>query len=157
MQYGKATIAAAAVATGLIVAALFVPARADAKQDTPAAAAEGATVGGVSISEMVTASALEGGVPVSPVSSFSRGDGRIYCFVRVRNTTRAETAIRVSFESAEREVRARRGGVRLAIPARRRYRTFARIPASRAAGDYRCVARAETGEVLRSIAFSVTE
>lgn len=155
MEYRKTSLAALIAAVALGVAALVAPTHAIAKQDAPAP--ESATVDGLRISEMVTASELEGGVPVSPVAAFTRGDGRIYCFVRVENRSRAETAIRVSFESAGRELRARRGGVRLAIPARWRYRTFARIPASRAAGNYRCVARAESGEVLRSVEFSVTE
>lgn len=112
---------------------------------------------GITITEIALAKVMVSGVPEAPVTSFSSTDERIYCFVRLQNTTRQETAIIIGFEPATGEPAPSRAGVRLNVPARWRYRTFARIPNNRPPGQYRCVVRSETGDVLHSANYSVTQ
>lgn len=109
----------------------------------------------VTVTEITTARAIVDGVPEAPVNTFTSADQRIYCFLRVENTTGSETAVLVGFEQADGEPGPARGGIRLNIPSRR-YRTFARIPNNRPPGQYRCVARSEDGTVLDSTNFEIT-
>ena len=54
----------------------------------------------LNITEIATASQLEGGVPTSTVDSFQRNRGWIYCFMRLENPTRQEGSVYVAFEPA---------------------------------------------------------
>lgn len=120
-----------------------------------AATALAETAGALAVTEITTARVLVNGVPEAPVTTFSTTD-RIYCFMRVENRTGAETAVLVAFERAEGEPAAGATGLRLSIPASPRYRTFARTSGNRPAGQYRCVVRSESGEVLQTTSFEIT-
>lgn len=109
---------------------------------------------GLSVTELQIGTALERGVVSEPLTSISRSAGRIYAVVRVQNPAREATNIRVAIErvggSAAR-------GFSLDIPARRRYRTVARFPSTRPAGQYRVVVRTEDGRELSSTELTITE
>lgn len=108
----------------------------------------------LSVSEVQLATALENGVAVSPATSFSRADGRIYAVIRLENPSSAATSVRVALEPVD---GASRAGVSLDVPARRRYRTVARFSAGQRPGRYRCVVRTEDGRELASVELTVTE
>jgi hypothetical protein len=120
-----------------------------------AATALAETAGALTVTEITTARVMVNGVPEAPVTTFSASD-RIYCFMRVENHTGAETAVLVAFERADGEAAAGVTGMRLSIPASPRYRTFARTSGNRPAGQYRCVVRNESGEVLQTSNFEIT-
>ena len=143
LAVGSAAIAGAVLLVGVAAA-----------QDQPAAGAPPS----LEITEMVIATGLTAGVPTAPVESVSRRTDTVYCFLRLRNRARAETSIRVAFERAEGEPTNQVRGAELAIPARPRWRTFARVRAwGLRAGPYRCVARGADGTVLHQQAFSVAD
>lgn len=112
---------------------------------------------GIQVTEILLGSELENGVPTAPKTQFSRADGRVYCVIRLQNSTGEEGSVRVAFERAEGEPQARSGGFRLEYPARVRYRTVARTSTSRSPGSYRCVVRNEEGQVLSHANFTLTE
>ena len=111
----------------------------------------------LAVTEIILGSELENGVPTTPSTSFARNSGAVYCMVRLTNPSRAEGAVRISFERAEGEPATRQSGRTLTIPARPRYRTVARSGTARAAGTYRCVVRAEDGSVLSHADYTITE
>lgn len=113
--------------------------------------------GRLTVSEVVIARDIADHEPVEAGTSFSRGSGPLVCFIRAENRTGAEAALLVSWESAANPVGAARGGTRLTVPARPRYRTYARTAVARPAGSYRCVVRDEDGDVLGSAEFSLTD
>lgn len=115
------------------------------------------SAGGVTVAEVVVARAVEDHEPVGVGTSFAASSGPLVCFVRLENRTRAEAAVYVAWEPAEGEPAPARGGVRLAVSARPRYRTYARTVVERPAGAYRCVVRGEDGQVLGSAAFTLTD
>lgn len=110
--------------------------------------------GELSVSEVQLATQLENGHAVSPTTTFSHADGRIYAVVQVQNPSREETSIRVSIEPVDGPARS---GYELDIPARPRYRTVARMSTNRAPGRYRCVVRTADGRELASVELTVTE
>jgi len=110
--------------------------------------------GELSVREIELASTLERGRAVSPTTSFTHADGRIYAVVHLENPSREETTIRVSLEPIEGRPRA---GVSLDVPARARYRTVARMSAAQAPGRYRIVVRTEDGRELSSVELTVSE
>lgn len=110
------------------------------------------------VTEIQMGTELEGGVPTSPSTSFSRTERSIYCMVRLRNRTGEAGNIRIAFERAgEGEPGAGPRGRMLEYPARGRYRTVARGTPNRSPGSYRCVVRTEEGEVLSHQDFTITE
>ncbi len=110
------------------------------------------------VTEILLGTALEGGVPTSPTTSFSRSDPSIYCMVRFRNRTGAEGHLRIAFERAgDEDPTAGARGRRFSFPARSRYRTVSRGTPNRAAGNYRCVVRTDEGAVLSHQDFRITE
>ncbi len=111
----------------------------------------------VSVTEIVMGTAIEGGVPTSPTTTFSRSDPAIYCMVRIQNRTGAEGSIRIAFERAEGEPSPGARGREFQFPARSRYRTVSRGTPNRAPGAYRCVVRSSEGAVLSHQDFSITE
>jgi hypothetical protein len=114
--------------------------------------------GGITITEIAMASSMLNGVPETTATSFPRTGGWIYCFVRLENPSAAETSILVSFERATSgDPAAGATGTPLAVPARPRYRTFARTGSHKPAGSYRCVVRDSAGSVLESTPFEITE
>lgn len=121
-----------------------------------AGAAFAQSAGELSVSEVIIARSIEDHEPVEPGTSFSRG-GALVCFIRAGNTTGEEKALFVSWEAGQGSAGSARGGVRLAVPPRARFRTYARTAVARPAGSYRCVVRDESGSVLGSADFSVTE
>jgi hypothetical protein len=113
--------------------------------------------GRLTVTEVVVARAIEDHEPVGAGTTFSAADGPFYCFVRVENRSRAEGAVFVAFEPAEGTPSSARGGLRLAVSANPRFRTYARHGMARAAGSYRCVVRDEGGNVLGSADYTLTE
>lgn len=113
--------------------------------------------GRVTVTEVVVARAIEDHEPVGGGTTFAHTDVPLFCFVRVENRSHADSAVYVSWERADGAPASARGGVRLAIPARPRFRTYARNAVEHAAGAYRCVVRGEDGEVLGSADFTLTE
>lgn len=110
--------------------------------------------GELAVTEIQLATALEGGAAVSPTTSFSRADGRIFAVVRLENPSSEATSVRVALERVDGPSRS---GVSLEVPARRRYRTVARFSAAQQPGRYRCVVRTEDGRELASVELTVTE
>ncbi len=140
---------------GVIFIALAATAGIASAQD--AEAPEGAApASGVTVAEVVIATSVEDHEPVGAATSFARDTGRLVCFVRVENPTRAESAILVAWERANGEPAANARGARLAVPGQPRYRTYLRGSSNREPGAYRCVARAEDGTVLGSAPFEIT-
>lgn len=111
---------------------------------------------GLEIAELTLAKGYEQREPVEPTTAFSVGDGRVWVVLRVKNTTGSEATIRVTFETASRDLgEVPVGGVTLTIPpSTRGYRTVART-ALRRAGSYRVVVRTESGAVLQSADYQV--
>lgn len=136
------------------VAAMAVGTVAYAQEE--AAPEQAASDSSLTVAEVVIATSVEDHEPVGAAASFASGPSRLVCFVRVENPGRSESAILVSWERASGEPAAAERGFRLAVPGQARYRTFVRGSANRAAGSYRCVARAEDGTVLGSADFEIT-
>lgn len=113
--------------------------------------------GRLTVTEVVVARAIEDHEPVGAGTTFSASDGPFFCFVRVENRSRAEGAVFVSWESAEGAPSSARGGLRLAVSASPRFRTYARNAMARDAGAYRCVVRDEDGNVLGSADYTLTQ
>jgi Protein of unknown function (DUF2914) len=113
--------------------------------------------GRVTVTEVVVARAIEDHEPVGAGTTFSAADGPFFCFVRVENRSRAEGAVFVAWEAADGGPASARGGLRLAISASPRFRTYARNGMTRAAGAYRCVVRDEDGNVLGSAEYTLTD
>lgn len=111
----------------------------------------------VTVTEVVMARAIEDHEPVGAGTTFSTSDGPFFCFVRVENHSRADGAVFVAWERAEGTPSYARGGLRLAIAASPRFRTYARNAMTRPAGAYRCVVRDEDGNVLGSADYTLTE
>jgi len=109
----------------------------------------------VVVTEVVVATSVEDHEPVGTATSFSSGTP-LMCFIRAQNRTGADATIRVTWEAGEGAAQRARGGVSLTVPARPTFRTYARSASTRAAGSYRCVVRAEDGEVLGSAAFTIS-
>lgn len=122
---------------------------------TGVAAAQAA--GRLTVSEVVIATSVEDHEPVGTATSFSRSGGPLVCFIRAENRTGAEGALLVSWEAGDQPAGPARGGTRLTVAARPRFRTYARTAVQRPAGNYRCVVRSEDGEVLGQAAFTLTE
>ncbi len=118
------------------------------------AAAHAQEAGELSVSEVQLATQLENGQAVSPTTTFSHADGRIYAVVQVQNPSREATTIRVSLEPVDGPAHS---GFSLDVPARPHYRTVARMSTNRAPGRYRCVVRTEDGRELASVEPTVTE
>lgn len=110
--------------------------------------------GELTVTEVQLASTLERGRAVAPTTAFTHADGRIYAVVRLSNPSREATSIRVSIEPVG---GSSRRGVSLEVPARRRYRTVARMSAAQRPGRYRVVVRAEDGRELSSVELTVSE
>jgi hypothetical protein len=111
---------------------------------------------GIRVTELALATAIEGGQPVDPRTTFSKAsDERVYCFVRLDNIAEVETSISIGWERADRPSDS--PGASLRVPAQERYRTFAFTGTRRPAGRYRCVVRSEGGSVLGRIEFELTE
>lgn len=113
----------------------------------------------LTVTEIVVGERGEDGL-VTSAPTFSRAGDMIFCQVRLQNPSREAGSIRIAFERAgEGEPPERAAaGTQLEIPARPRYRTFARIgAANKPAGTWRCVARTEEGRVLSHADFTVTE
>lgn len=113
--------------------------------------------GDVTVTEVVMARAVEDHEPVGAGTTFSAADGPFFCFVRVENRSRAESAVFVAWERAEGTPSNARGGLRLSVSASPRFRTYARNAMTRPAGSYRCVVRDESGNVLGSADYTLTE
>jgi hypothetical protein len=117
---------------------------------------------GLQITELTLARNVVDGEAVDPTNTFSVSDGRVWVFMRIRNSTDAAADVRVSFERADREVvattEASGAGVTLNVPSQRRpYRTMART-GTRAAGRYRVVVRSATsGAVLGTAEYEITQ
>lgn len=112
---------------------------------------------GLAVAEVVIARSVEDHEPVGAGTTFSRTGGPLVCFIRASNRGSEEAAVFVAWEAASNPVARARGGTRLAVPPRQRYRTYARTVIERDAGRYRCVVRDEHGGVLGSAEFELTE
>jgi hypothetical protein len=112
---------------------------------------------GFSITEVYTATKVSRGVPETKTTTFQRNKGFIYCFVVIDNPSGNGNEILVGFEEAEGQPTKAFRGTKLRIPARYKHRTVARTGSNMPAGQYRCVVRSRTGEVLETTDFQVTE
>ena len=77
--------------------------------------------------------------------------------MRVDNPSGDGNEIYVSFEEASGTPTVGARGIKLRIPPRYSYKTVARTGSQMEAGQYRCVVRARTGEVLDQTDFTITE
>ncbi len=116
----------------------------------------GSTEAIVSASAITISNASTAGTPA--VSTFSKANGgHVVVAVRVQNNERVETAVHITIVPATRAVEDVAKGVRLAVPAQRSWRTFARFTVARPAGAYLAVIHDEAGNVIGTSEFSITE
>ena len=105
------------------------------------------------VKRLVIARGVEGREPVSPASTFVKGESdRIYAFVEVGNEDRSASAITVSFFA---DGKPERGGVELRVGASPRWRTWAFTRQATEPGVWHVVVRGPKGQELARKTFEV--
>ncbi len=110
---------------------------------------------GIELTEMAVAQMVMDGEALGRTTYFHPEDtsDRVYCQVRLRNTTGQPTEIHIAYEPLE----GGDGGLGPSydVPARERYVTFSYRGTHVAPGRYRCVVRAANGELLGMQAYDI--
>jgi hypothetical protein len=122
----------------------------------PAAGPEIIVREGLHLTELVLARGIESRRPLDPGHTFSKAsDDKIYCYVRVANPDREETAVYIGWEPVDQPTED--PGREQTVQASPEWVTFSFTGTRRRAGRYRCVVRDTGGEVLGRAAFDLTE
>lgn len=128
-------------------------AKAEPKDDEPEAEPAIDVDAELSVKRLVIAKGVEGREPVSPASTFSRGEAeRIYAFVEVGNEDKSPSAITVSFF---RDGKPEGGGVELRVGASPRWRTWAYTRLANEPGAWHVVVRGPKGQELARDRFEI--
>jgi len=129
---------------------------ADAAADAGPAAPETFEVGGLKLTEFVLAKNVVDRQPVDPTNTFSKsGQSMIWVFLRLENSSNAESELQVTFERVGVEHTGR--PIKLRVPASPRYVTFARTGTRYLPGRYQAVIRTPDGQTLGRAEYDLVE
>lgn len=105
------------------------------------------------VKRLVVAHGVEGREPVSPTSTFTKGEAdRVFAFIEVGNEDRSASAVTVSFFA---DGKPERGGVELRVGASPRWRTWAFTRQATEPGIWHVVVRDPKGKELAREKFEI--
>ncbi len=141
---------------GIAIAAIALQSAPASAQDTttPAGTATAAAAPAIRVARVVMARGVTRRGVTGEATSFPARSGRVYAWLEIENPGRIETTVVVAWQRPGRTTAPNRGAT-LAVPAQRRYHTFAFVvPAE--PGTWTAVVRSADGTELARQTFEIT-